>query len=242
MYTITGALKNRNEVKKMNNNTKVVLSFICGAGVGFFAAAKLLNKRYSEQYEQELMDYKESHARQGDSVGTKIDFGVEVEDEYVEKATPYNTTTRKPPLSDFVARPEKEYVSYNKATSEFPQEDIPENPEEEDDEDDFDDSEFLDSPQQYSDEDNKVFIIDPAEFGVLTDYDQVTLTYYADGILAFEDNQIVEEVESTIRFDSLNHFGEYEADAVHVRNDFHQTDYEILQSTARYTDIVGLSS
>ena len=50
------------------------------------------------------------------------------------------------------------------------------------------------------------------------DYDTISLTYYSDNVLADEDNEIIEDVEGVVGEDSLNHFGEYEDDAVYVRN------------------------
>lgn len=85
------------------------------------------------------------------------------------------------------------------------------------------------------------FVIPPAEFGDLEDegYDKANLTYYADGVLADEEDEIVDDVEGTVGEDSLNHFGEYEDDSVHVRNHRLKTDYEILLSQREYyTDVL----
>ena len=37
-------------------------------------------------------------------------------------------------------------------------------------------------------------------------------------------------------------FGEYEDDAVFVRNDAHKTDYEILYDPRNYSDVMGITS
>lgn len=86
---------------------------------------------------------------------------------------------------------------------------------------------------------NKPYVISPSEFGELDDYESVSLTYYADQILTDEDDEIVEDVESVVGFDSLNHFGEYEDDSVFVRNDILKCDYEILYDTRKYTDVIN---
>ena len=86
-------------------------------------------------------------------------------------------------------------------------------------------------------EESSPYIIPPEEFGE-TGYDLISLTYYADGILADDCDAIVEDMEDTVGFDSLNHFGDYEDDSVFVRNDERQCDYEILMDVRDYTDVV----
>lgn len=81
----------------------------------------------------------------------------------------------------------------------------------------------------------KPYIIPPEEFD-MEDYDTCSLTYYSDGILADENNDIIEDVEDTVGEESLTHFGEYEDDSVFVRNDKLKIDYEILLDIRRYEE------
>lgn len=80
------------------------------------------------------------------------------------------------------------------------------------------------------------FVISPDEFGELEDegYRKISLTYYADGVLADDDDEIVEDVEGWVGEESLTHFGEFEPDSVHVRNHRLKADYEILLSQKEY--------
>lgn len=80
----------------------------------------------------------------------------------------------------------------------------------------------------------KPVVIAPEEFGDLDDYEVISLTYYADGVLADELDEPVEDVEGSVGRDSLTTFGEYEEDAVHVRNDRLHAYYEILFDTRNY--------
>lgn len=82
------------------------------------------------------------------------------------------------------------------------------------------------------------YVIAPDEFGDNEDYEQTTYTYYADGILADEDDRIVEDVEGSVGFESLTHFGEYEDDAVHVRNERLKIDFEILLDETEYSEVL----
>lgn len=82
------------------------------------------------------------------------------------------------------------------------------------------------------------YVIAPEDFDEYDDYEIVSLTYYDDGILANENDEIVEDVEELIGADSLNRFGEYEDDSVYVRDERIKTDYEILRDRRNYTDVV----
>lgn len=84
----------------------------------------------------------------------------------------------------------------------------------------------------------KPVVIDPREFGELEGYEIITLAYYADGVLTDELDVPVEDVEGTVGRESLKTFGEYEDDAVHVRNDRLHAYYEILFDTRNYHDDV----
>lgn len=82
------------------------------------------------------------------------------------------------------------------------------------------------------------YVISPDEFGEFDEYERITLTYYADQLLADEDDELVEDIDKTVGFESFNHFGEYEEDAVFVRNDGLCCDYEILLDERNYMDII----
>ena len=85
---------------------------------------------------------------------------------------------------------------------------------------------------------DKPYVIAPEEFGDLDDYEIISLTYYADQILADDNDVIVDDVEDVVGFDSLNSFGEYEYDSVFVRNDRLKCDYEILLDQRKYSSVI----
>ena len=86
---------------------------------------------------------------------------------------------------------------------------------------------------------DKPYVISPEDFDSLG-YEIISLTYYADKILADERGNIIEDMESMIGEDSLTHFGEYEEDSVFVRDDVKGVDYEILLDTDKYGDVYGV--
>lgn len=96
----------------------------------------------------------------------------------------------------------------------------------------------LEHGKYFGDPDSKPYVILPEEFGEKDDYDRISLSYYSDHILADEDDQLLEDVEDVVGFESLTHFGEYEDDSVYVRNDRLKTDYEILRDERKYSDVV----
>ena len=84
----------------------------------------------------------------------------------------------------------------------------------------------------------KPYVISPDEFGEFEDYERISLSYYADQILADEDDEKVEDVDNVVGLESLIHFGEFEDDSVFVRNDRLKCDYEILLDQRTYSDII----
>lgn len=81
-------------------------------------------------------------------------------------------------------------------------------------------------------------VIPPDEFGDDPDYDTISLTYYADGILTDDMDCIIENVDDVVGIESLDCFGEWEDDCVYVRNDNYKSYYEILRDMRTYKDVV----
>lgn len=86
--------------------------------------------------------------------------------------------------------------------------------------------------------DRDPYVIPPEEFGEFEDYEKISLTYYADGVLADDGDEIVDDVEDMVG-DALWHFGEYEDDSVFVRCDERKCDYEILLDQRNFSDVVS---
>lgn len=80
------------------------------------------------------------------------------------------------------------------------------------------------------------YVIPPEEFGEFEDYERISLTYYADGVLADDINEVVDDVEDIVG-DALDHFGDYEDDSVFVRCDERKCDYEILMDQRTFSEV-----
>ena len=118
--------------------------------------------------------------------------------------------TNKPSLSEY-AKKIKEYTNYNKTEEKAHFEPVSK---------------------------VKPMVISPDEFGEDEEYDQVSLTFYADGILADEDDTIL-NIDEVVGKESLNHIGDYEDDAVHVKNEARKVYYEVLVDNRSYEDATG---
>jgi hypothetical protein len=88
---------------------------------------------------------------------------------------------------------------------------------------------------------NEPKVISPYDFGEVDGYHQIELTYYADGTLEDDEYNIVEDGDELLGPDALNSFGEYEEDAVFVRNDRLRTDFQILRDYRTYEEARSIS-
>ena len=88
---------------------------------------------------------------------------------------------------------------------------------------------------------DRPYVISPDDFGERDDFDTVSLTYYADGVLAHDDDTVIEkeDIDEMVGVDSLTHFGEFEDDSVFVRNNEMGIDFEILLDNRNFSDVVG---
>lgn len=85
---------------------------------------------------------------------------------------------------------------------------------------------------------DKPYVISPEEFGEIPGYSRFTLKYFKDGFLIDDQNQPIDDVETVVGKDFMNHFGEYEDDTVYIRNDRVESDFEILFVDEEYMDVL----
>lgn len=85
------------------------------------------------------------------------------------------------------------------------------------------------------------YVVTPDEFGWAEGYDIINLTYYSDGILADDTDEIITDIDGIIGEGSLRRFGEFEPDSIHVRNDVRKAEYEILRVNQTYEEATGIN-
>lgn len=84
---------------------------------------------------------------------------------------------------------------------------------------------------------DEAYPIDPSEFGNEGRNATETLTYFADGVLVNEVDEVVEDPDLVVGRHHIYIFNEFpEATCVYVRNDLDGTDYEILKDDWCWSD------
>lgn len=84
---------------------------------------------------------------------------------------------------------------------------------------------------------DRPYVVTPEEFGNADEYDIISLNYYADGIVSDDWGDKIKDLEATIGEDFASHYGEYEEDAVYIRNDRLKVEYEVLKSLSKYSEM-----
>lgn len=183
----------------MNNTIKAIAIFIAGVGAGVIASKKFFEEKYKRIADEEIASVKEVYS---EKVVNKAEEKTETTHDEIE-----NELAKVFPNLFKVDRD-----SYSKILNELRYS--------------KDDSNKKET-EEITIIEPKPYVIPPEEFDE-GDYQTETLTYYADGVLTDDFDNVIENVEAMVGEDSLNHFGEYEPDSVYVRNDAFKTDYEIL--------------
>ena len=79
------------------------------------------------------------------------------------------------------------------------------------------------------------YVISPEAFASEhIDYAKLTVVYYEDNEVLLNDEEECVDIGSTIGYDAVNHFGEYEKDACFIRNEKLGNDYEVLLEHRAY--------
>jgi len=199
----------------MNNKITSFMMFIFGAAVGSVVTWQYIKKKYERIAQEEIDSVKETFSK----------LEVKSKDNESEKNNNVRTIVErakdKPSVVEYAAKLRKQgYINYSDTDSL---------------------SEDSNASEKEVDEDminDKPYVISPDEFGEFYDYEKISLTYYADQVLADDDDELVDDIEETVGFESLNAFGEYEDDSVFVRNDRLKCDYEILLDQRKYSDVI----
>lgn len=192
----------------MNNKVACLGAFILGTAIGVAASWKIAQTKYEKIAQEEIDSVKETYSKKRkENIETLENLNDQLKDEIKRVG---KVTEEKPDIMEYAAKLQKEgYTDYTSDSE--PAENI----------------EDVDAGP-------KPYVISPEEFGENDFYETISLTYYADGVLADDTDERIEDVDNIVGYDSLEHFGEYEDDAVHVRNDRLKTDYEIILDERNY--------
>lgn len=197
----------------MNKTMFGVLTFAAGAIIGSAVTWKLVQAKYEQIAQEEINSVKEYYGQKFEAETTKTEEETEEFDETEEEYNPDK------PLDLYTVKEYLEKIRENGYGA-----GVNNDPEEEGG------VTMVDSP----------CVIPPTEFGENDEYEQVTLYYHADDVLADDYGNPIECVMNLVGVDPATHFGEYEEDAVHVRNDHLKTYFEILRDERKSTEVKKL--
>jgi len=199
----------------MNNKITSFMMFIFGAAVGSVVTWQYIKKKYERIAQEEINSVKETFSK----------LEVKSKDNESEENNNVRTIVErakdKPNVVEYAAWLRRRgYTNYSDTDSLSEDSNVSE--------EEVDENMINDKP----------YVISPDEFGEFYDYEIISLTYYADQVLADENDELVDDIEETVGFESLNAFGQYEDDCVFVRNDRLKCDYEILLDQRKYSDVI----
>ena len=198
----------------MNNTAKGILLFVAGATIGSLVTYKMVKKDEEERIHEQVEEIREAIHKAN---------GVLTEEEAVDDApndAPNDfvpgSIPKKPEIEEVIKMvKEKKYVDYSdmsKTTDDTTEEDD-------------------------DDSDANIYVIPPDRYDEFEDYDAIELVYYADGQLCDENDEPIGDAESKVGKNFADHFGDFEPDAVHIRNENLKVDYEICMDERSYHDI-----
>ena len=195
----------------MSSKRWVFLAFILGAGMGSVCAWQLLKRKYELIAQEEIDSVKATYSSRESIEKAGANFVKGLRDGLKVAEDRTQKEENDVDFKKYASMIQKEgYVNYSRSVEEKKGE------------------AFVEKP----------YVISPEEFGEFEEYEKISLTYYADEVLADENDEEVDDVDEIVGEESLNHFGEYEDDSVFVRNDRLKCDYEILLDQRNYSDVV----
>lgn len=185
---------------------------IFGAGViaGAFVAARAVKEKYQQEAEEEIAEMREYYR--------------ELKKESTKAETAEDDTKEEPkddfkPIEELEEAKEiikdKGYINYTH----------------------YNDTDIKENKREEQVDENEIYIIDPEEYGGENgEYDTATLTYFKDGVLADEVDEIV-AYNIIGGEENLQPFKDYpDCNAVYVRDDNIMVDYEILRDPYQYDE------
>jgi len=204
----------------MKNTLINVLMFTAGAAIGSAVTWKLVKTKYERIANEEIASVKETFAKREKKTVNENDSDTNDISEEPKRVIP-----DKPDLMEYAAKIREEgYMDYsNQGKSEKKEE------KKEPYTRDMDDFAYDEEP----------YVIAPEHFDEYDDYETESLTYWSDGYLTDEDDNLIEDIAGMVGEDYAEHFGEFEDDSVFIRNERLKTDFEILAVEGKYMDTVS---
>lgn len=196
-----------------------IVSFILGAGIGsvttYFVVKKTIQERADEEIESVVTTFKERY----DKI-EKI-----LTDEQKEKIGVYSSEKEFKVIEPDIQTEEEPYKDKVEDLGYSVGVDLSEN-----------NDKHVDNITQIDDVkiDMAPYTISEEEFGEFGN-EEMTLILYADGVLADEQDELIDDPESLLG-NCLEEFGEYD-DALYVRNESKEIDFVVIRSDKTFDDV-----
>lgn len=192
----------------MRNIITSILLFTAGAGIGSAVTWKLLKTKYEKIAQEEIDSVKEVYSKRASvAANPKPIEGEGVEEIHIPE---------KPDIMEYAAKLKEEgYMDYST------------NGKDEQKEKEEEKEPYTSDMDGYS-YDEEPYVITPEHFGEYDDYETQILTLYNDGYLVDDDDNEIVDIADVVGEDFKEHIGDFEDDAVHIRNEKYKTDFEVL--------------
>lgn len=187
---------------------KGLLIFAAGAVVGAVAGAYAVKDKAMKDAEEEIAEVREYYKRKEEPARSEAKAESKPENSPEEKIEKTNQEAEEKEYKEIVKN--NGYTNYSNYA---------------------DDTviEKIDTPDPY--------VIEPEEFGEEVGYDTITLTYFMDGVLIDDVDEVIDNPDEVVGHENLLIFDEFDARTVYLRDDILKIDYEIIRDDCKYTDV-----
>ena len=191
-------------------NAKIIVAFILGAAAGVASSMVYFKTKYEQKADSEIQEIRDLYAKKTETEAKKED--VPVTSHQVSKADDLHVTARR--VSEYT-----KYTPKEDAQNEDPKDGIH--------------VERIDFAPMKNPNPPKPYLIDSSDYGQDDNFDPLCWEWYTDGILANENDEIVDNVQEWIG-DGLKVFAETEDNLFWVRNEKYGVDIEVARSGITY--------
>ena len=192
-------------------NAKTIIAFILGAAAGVASSMLYFKTKYEQKADAEIQEIRDLYAKKTETEEKKED--VPVTSHPVSKADDLHATARRV----------SEYTKYIPKTetdqTEEPKDGIY--------------VEKVDFAPMKNPNPPKPYLIDSSDYGQDDNFDPLCWEWYTDGILANENDEIIDDIQEWIG-DGLKVFAETEDNLFWVRNEKYGVDIEVARSGITY--------
>ena len=191
-------------------NAKTIIAFILGAAAGVASSMFYFKTKYEQKADAEIQEIRDLYAKKSETEEKKED--APVTSHQVTKADDLHATARH--ISEYT-----KYTPKEDAQNEASKDGIH--------------VEKVDFAPMKNPNPPKPYLIDPSDYGQDDNFDPLCWEWYTDGILANENDEIVDDIQEWIG-DGLKVFAETEDNLFWVRNEKYGVDIEVARSGITY--------